>query len=38
MAHIELNNDLPGIRGLMAYRPKTAEPLNAIQPDQLSLT
>ena len=30
MAHIELNNDLPGIRGLMAYSPKTAEPLNAL--------
>lgn len=30
MAYIELNNDLPGIRGLMAYRPETAEPLNAL--------
>jgi uncharacterized peroxidase-related enzyme len=30
MAHIELNNDLPGIRGLMAYRPETASPLNAL--------
>ena len=30
MAHIELNNDLPGIRGLMAYRPETAQPLNAL--------
>jgi uncharacterized peroxidase-related enzyme len=30
MAHIELNNDLPGIRGLMAYRPETAEPLNVL--------
>lgn len=28
MAHIELPNDLPGIRGLMAFRPETAEPLN----------
>ena len=28
MAHIELNNDLPGIRGLMAYRPETEKPLN----------
>ena len=28
MAHIDLNNQLPGIRGLMAYRPETAEPLN----------
>ena len=30
MAHIELSNDLPGIRGLMAFRPETAEPLNAL--------
>lgn len=30
MAHIELNNDLPGIRGLMAYRPETEKPLNAL--------
>jgi uncharacterized peroxidase-related enzyme len=30
MAHIELNNELPGIRGLMAYRPDMAEPLNAL--------
>jgi uncharacterized peroxidase-related enzyme len=30
MAHIELNNRLPGIRGLMAYRPETEEPLNAL--------
>ena len=28
MAHIDLNNDLPGIRGLMAYRPETEAPLN----------
>ncbi len=28
MAHITLNNDLPGIRGLMAYRPETEAPLN----------
>ncbi len=28
MAHIKLNNDLPGIRGLMAFRPETAVPLN----------
>ncbi len=27
MPHIELNNDLPGIRGLMAFSPDTAEPL-----------
>lgn len=30
MAHIELNNQLPGIRGLMAYRPETEAPLNAL--------
>lgn len=30
MAHIELGNDLPGIRGLMEYSPKTAAPLNAL--------
>lgn len=30
MAHIELNNDLPGIRGLMAYRPETEAPLNLL--------
>jgi uncharacterized peroxidase-related enzyme len=30
MAHIELNNDLPGIRGLMAYSPQIAEVLNAL--------
>ena len=30
MAHIKLNNELPGIRGLMAYRPETAAPLNAL--------
>src|ERR1700733_6283917 len=30
MAHIELNNDLPGIRGLIAYSPGTAEPLNVL--------
>jgi uncharacterized peroxidase-related enzyme len=28
MAHIDLKNDLPGIRGLMAYRPETEAPLN----------
>ncbi|MFJ5049785.1 carboxymuconolactone decarboxylase family protein [Streptomyces sp. NPDC088719] len=27
MAHIALDNDLPGITGLMAYRPDTAGPL-----------
>jgi uncharacterized peroxidase-related enzyme len=30
MARIKLDNDLPGIRGLMAYRPEMAEPLNAL--------
>ncbi|MCO5947505.1 carboxymuconolactone decarboxylase family protein [Mucilaginibacter flavidus] len=30
MAHIKLDNELPGIRGLMAYRPEMAEPLNAL--------
>ena len=24
MAHVDLGNDLPGIRGPMAYRPETA--------------
>lgn len=28
MAYIELNNEYPGIRGLMAFRPETAGPLN----------
>ncbi|GAA3000354.1 carboxymuconolactone decarboxylase family protein [Actinokineospora diospyrosa] len=28
MAHIELGNDEPGIRGLMRYRPLTAGPLS----------
>ncbi|RFM27157.1 carboxymuconolactone decarboxylase family protein [Deminuibacter soli] len=28
MAHINLHNDLPGIRGLMEYSPETARPLN----------
>lgn len=27
VAHIDLGNGLPGIRGLLAYRPETAEPL-----------
>ena len=30
MAHIDLQNELPGIRGPMAYSPKTAKPLNAL--------
>jgi uncharacterized peroxidase-related enzyme len=28
MAHIDLKNDLPGIRGLMAFRPELSAPLN----------
>lgn len=30
MPHIDLKNDLPGIRGLMAFRPETAKPLNEL--------
>jgi uncharacterized peroxidase-related enzyme len=30
MAYIDLQNDLPGIRGPMAFRPETAKPLNAL--------
>lgn len=30
MAHIDLQNDFPGIRGPMAYRPETAKPLNEL--------
>jgi uncharacterized peroxidase-related enzyme len=30
MAHIDLKNDLPGIRGPMAFRPETAKPLNEL--------
>lgn len=30
MAHIDLNNDLPGIRGLMAFRPAVAAHLNEL--------
>jgi uncharacterized peroxidase-related enzyme len=30
MAHIDLKNDLPGIRGPMAYRPETSTPLNEL--------
>lgn len=30
MAHIELAEELPGIRGLMAFRPITAYPLNLL--------
>src|ERR1700760_4346463 len=28
MPHIQLPDDLPGIRGAMAFRPETARPLN----------
>jgi len=30
MPYIQVNNDLPGIRGLMAFRPDTATPLGAL--------
>lgn len=30
MAHITLTEELPGIRGLMGFSPKTAKPLNAL--------
>lgn len=30
MAYIDLQNDEPGIRGPMAYRPETAKPLNEL--------
>ncbi len=30
MAHIDLKNEHPGIRGLMVYSPETAEPLNKL--------
>src|SRR5215471_7195615 len=30
MAHINLENELPGIRGLMAFSPETAKPLNEL--------
>ena len=30
MAYIKLDNNAPGIRGLMLYRPETAEPLNQL--------
>ncbi len=30
MAYIDLGNDLPGIRGPMAFRPETAKPLNML--------
>jgi uncharacterized peroxidase-related enzyme len=30
MSHINLQNDLPGIRGPMAFRPETAKPLNEL--------
>lgn len=30
MAHIDLKNELPGIRGLMEFSPETAAPLNAL--------
>ncbi|HEY9390663.1 MAG TPA: peroxidase-related enzyme [Mycobacteriales bacterium] len=30
MPHIDLNNDLPGIAGLLRYRPQTARPLTEL--------
>jgi uncharacterized peroxidase-related enzyme len=30
VAHIDLGNDIPGIRGLLAYRPETAGPLGEL--------
>ena len=30
MPHIPIPDDLPGIRGLMAYRPETAAPINQL--------
>lgn len=30
MAHITLDNELPGIRGLLVYRPSTAKPLREL--------
>src|SRR6187431_2244901 len=30
MPHIDFKNDFPGIRGALAYRPETAEPLGAL--------
>jgi len=30
MAYIELDNKMPGIVGLMQYRPETAKPLNEL--------
>jgi|SRR5678815_1529115 uncharacterized peroxidase-related enzyme len=30
MAHIDVSADMPGIRGLMAYRPETALPINQL--------
>ena len=30
MAHIDIGNEFPGIRGLMVYRPDTAAPINAL--------
>ena len=30
MPHIPVREDLPGIRGLMAFRPETAKPLNEL--------
>ena len=38
MAHIQLNNDFPGIVGLLHYSPETAKPLNDLAEILLYLT
>jgi len=38
MAHINLHNDLPGIRGLMAFRPEMSQPLNDLAEQLLRAT
>ena len=44
MPHINVQNDLPGIRALLTFRPQTAEPLGALAnvllhlPNSLTLT
>jgi len=35
MAHIDLKNEFPGIRGPMAFRPETAQPLNDLAEELL---
>jgi hypothetical protein len=38
MAHIALPDNVPGIRGLMMFRPETAKPLNAAERGYASST